>query len=709
MGIDPRYIAAVDLCPYFVDKTTGEPLANGVVSFWQDDSRTTPKLVYQLTGAPPNYTYTALPNPITLSNTGTFQDNSGNNIAVYYFPYDSQLPDANVQLYYITVTNSLGTQQFTREAWPNISDNQSQTLTQANISNALTNPQFAQVLFNPASSYTISTSGAGTLSVNIAPGWSLNITTSAAGSVTVTRNSIAGSTAYPYNPPYTLTVAPGASVTNLTLSQRLYNNPSIWSPKTGGINGFIATSVLLAPLSSLNIDYAPSTGAAQGLLTANNTLGFYSEFRNTIQLNPAANTDTSNAGYVDIVINLPTGTATTLSNIQVVGLETDEQNVTYDQTSVNRQIDYMFHYYNPLLQYKPISSYLCGWDFPLNPAQALGSSISAQAIGANKSFYAWDQTIVFQKTDLGVTVSRGSNGELVLTASITGVQPAIIQYLDGATAREMLNSRMSSAIESKTSVLAGVTATISLWYCTDASLPNVASGTNNSIVATLDANGKPATLNGTWMEVPRSNLGNAQFTVTNNTTTNFNLNGFSGWDMHGAAGTQSANFFAIVVGFGAMTAGDLVSINSVSVVPGDIPTRPAPQSVSTVLEECQRYYEKSFDVDVVPAWNLGFNLGMYFFEYNGYGGTPAPPYSSLTVPFKEPKRMAPSITFYNPSATNNEMRDIETNIDFIGTQAVYTCKNLFAAAWTGIVTPGSVQAGDSISFYWTADARLGVV
>ena len=41
------------------------------------------------------------------------------------------------------------------------------------------------------------------------------------------------------------------------------------------------------------------------------------------------------------------------------------------QNSVNRQNDYLFHYYNPLLQYKPIESFLIGWDFPVNPAQPL--------------------------------------------------------------------------------------------------------------------------------------------------------------------------------------------------------------------------------------------------------------------------------------------------------------------------------------------------
>lgn len=707
MALDPRYTTATDLSQYLVDKTSGEPLAGGIVSFWQDNSRTTPKLVYELTGAPPNYTYTALPNPLILSNNGSFQDNSGNNIAIYYFPYDSQLPDANVQLYYISVTDADGSEQFTREAWPNISTNESESLTQTNLTNGLINPQFSNISFTPATPLTISSTGVAIVSTTIGAGWVLDLTTLGIGSVTVTRNSIAGSSSYPGNPPYTLTITPGANVTGLKLYQRLDHNPNIWAPESGGSNGYLATSILLAPLSSVTMQYAPSTGTARTILTANNVLASYTEFNNTVQLDAASNTDNADDGYVDIIINLSTATPTTLSNVQVVGLETNVDNIVFAQIPVTQQEESNANI--PALEYKPTASYLCGWDFPLNPTQFLGTSISVQSVGANKSFYAWDQTIVFQSADSGVSIYRGPNGELILNAASTGVQPAIVQYLDSTKAREILNSKMSCAIESKTSNLTGINSTISLWYCTDASLPSVAAGTNNSIVATLDANGKPATFNGTWVEVPRSNLGNAQFTVKTNSTTNFNLDGFSGWDMKGVAATQTANFFAIVVGFGAMTAANTISINSVSVVPGDIATRPAAQSVGTVLAECQYYYEKSFNVDVVPAWNLGVNLGMYFFEYNGYGGAPTPPYASLTVSFKGAKRALPTITFYNPGANNNQMRDVLTDIDFIGTQALYTCKNLFAAAWTGIVTPLSVQTGDDIGFYWTADARLGIV
>src|SRR5690606_25362918 len=127
--------------------------------------------------------------------------------------------------------------------------------------------------------------------------------------------------------------------------------------------------------------------------------------------------------------------------------------------------DHLFHYYKPQLSYKPIPSYLVGWAFPLNPAQF--SDISghriqpATAIGANKSKYVWDQTLIFQSANSGVGVTGGPAGEIVLTAANT-TQMAIIQYLPANIAREILNDSISVNVQAKAST--AVNATISLWY-----------------------------------------------------------------------------------------------------------------------------------------------------------------------------------------------------------------------------------------------------
>ncbi len=119
MPLNPQYMLAPSLQEYFVDKDTGLPLSGGYVFFYSDISRTVLKNVYTLSGSPPNYQYTALPNPIQLSAVGTIQDVNGNDVLPYYFPFDAF---GNVELYYVVVQSSGFVLQFTRQGWPNFSE-----------------------------------------------------------------------------------------------------------------------------------------------------------------------------------------------------------------------------------------------------------------------------------------------------------------------------------------------------------------------------------------------------------------------------------------------------------------------------------------------------------------------------------------------------------------------------------------------------------
>ncbi len=699
MALDPRYVTGFELEQYFVDKTTGAPLAGGRISFFQDDNRVVPKNVFELTGAPPNYTYAALPNPITLSAVGTIQDAGGNNIALYAYPYDA---NGNLQLYYVTVTDALGVPQFTREAWPGSSVGNIAALSQAAITNQITNPQFAEVLFIPSAPLVINVTGAGAFRYSIAPGWILNVTATGATTVTLTRTSITGVTAYPFNPPYTLTITPGLNIAALSLSQRFENNPSIWSPQhAASLNGWLSASILLAPLSSVTMLYAPSVGAQQVLLAANNVAGIYAESNATVQLTAPTNTDNSNVGYVDIILRLPVANPVTFSNVQIASVESNIANVAYEQTSVARQIDQMFHYYNPLLQYKPIPSWLIGWDFPFNPTQFLGPTLAASAAGANTSRYVWDGTIIFQTANNGPAISRAAGGALRITAT-NASQFALVQYTTQTMARKILNDVMSVNISALTSVVAGLIGTISLWYTTDAALPSCAA--NNSIVLTLDANGKPVTFNGNWLEVPRSNLGNAQFAIATSANTNFNDYGFNGWDLNGIAGVNTATFFAIVVGFAQLPIAQTIDFNSISLCSGNIPTRPGAKPDLQQLADCGYFYQKSFTYNTIPATGVGAATGEenYTAVTNGAigFGNRSP---SIDYPFPMlPPGATPVI--YNPVNNNAQIYDTNLGADCSTTVISSASEKGFNITCTG--NAGTVL-GNWLGFHWTADQRLG--
>src|ERR1041385_3936530 len=139
MSLDPRYVTAPSLQEYFVDKDSGFPLAGGKVFFFSDVNRTQPKDVFELTGSPPNYSYSPLPNPVILSSVGTMMDNNGNDIIPYYFPFDDE---GNSELYYIVVQSATGVPQFTREAWPNPEGGGVTPGNENNLFNYIPNGQF---------------------------------------------------------------------------------------------------------------------------------------------------------------------------------------------------------------------------------------------------------------------------------------------------------------------------------------------------------------------------------------------------------------------------------------------------------------------------------------------------------------------------------------------------------------------------------------
>lgn len=137
----PQLIAAPMLQDYFVDKDLGTPLAGGIVTFYQDNSRTTLKNVYYQTGSPGAYSYIPLNNPCTLTAVGTFADPGGNDVIPFFYPYD-EATGTIAQPYYITVQSSGNIPQFTRENFPFVETISSQTTAEL-IPNLISNGQFA--------------------------------------------------------------------------------------------------------------------------------------------------------------------------------------------------------------------------------------------------------------------------------------------------------------------------------------------------------------------------------------------------------------------------------------------------------------------------------------------------------------------------------------------------------------------------------------
>lgn len=593
------------------------------------------------------------------------------------------------------------------------------TVSGSTTENQITNGQFSLVNFVSPLMLTGVTNPP---SIEIAPGWFLDLV--GTGNVELQQVPLNSTIPSPTNAPYALRITLTGGWTSLpVLRQRFYQNGVNWA------NKYLSTSLTAicnGPPPQIMVGLSASNGQPLGTLipatTLSNSFQQYTGFDFIVAY---TNNDTPPNAYIDYKVFLPITGDIYLTSFQLIA--SDEMgNLDYEQDTINRQIDHTFHYYKPKLSYKPIPSFLVGWDFPLNPAQINGSTVAASAIGANKSQYAWDQTIVFQSVDSGVGVTRSSAGAIRLTAAQTG-QFAVVQYLDQPQATKLLNDAISVFVSSATNNSMGYTATVSLYYTTDANLPNVAPGTNNSLILTIDANGVPATFNDNWFPVPRGTLGSASFTVNQGTTAKpFNNNMFSAWNLMNTTIADSATFFAVVIGFQTITMNDYIDIYSVGLCSGDIATSPAPKTQDEVLRDCERYYEQSYDLGVLPTAITATN--QLSFVQTGTagtgGGTTSMQITTFGFEYRTLKRVNhPILAVYSPTTGTVGMvhsyavsaATVQSDVAISnwtvtnGSKYSNCLSNSQSLVNTGLFGTITTPAICSIIFHYVLDARLGIV
>lgn len=453
--------------------------------------------------------------------------------------------------------------------------------------NQITNPQFADVDFIATQGMTVTTSSSAP--VEIAPGWF--VITTGSGTLTINQLGLIGSDQIGGNPSYAISIQ-NVGFTSVILQQKFNHNGALWASQ------FVASSVTAqALLGTTNLSAAITYSGGSGSLTTpivtlNLNTGWQTA-TNSVQLDPSTNPNTPSIAYTLYTLNWTGNVTVNLTNIQLVGQDTHNELYPYQQTTNEQQTNGEFWYYNPKLKFKPIKSYLTAWDFPLNPAQ---NDLGIEGLNPNPSFYTWDQTIVFQSVINRITTSRDDNGSIMFTANGGSVQMAMIQYLKSPIAQKILSNNASVNLLLN-SIGANINGTVSLWYTTNANVPNLSLALPTphgiSLVTTLDENGYPTEVVDGWTEWTRAPIGTNKFYAT---STMANI-GLTGWLSLPWSTVKDINYIAIVVGTIPLADTNAIAFQSVSLVPGDIPTIPAPQTEDEVLRQCQYYFEKSYNTD----------------------------------------------------------------------------------------------------------------
>jgi microcystin-dependent protein len=375
MALDSHYIPAFSIEDVLLDKDTGAPLTGGLVYFEQDNQRGVLKPVYQITGTSPNYTYVPLPNPVVLSSIGTFEDGAGNPVIPYFYPYDG---NGDAEYYYIRVTNADGVEQFTRDAQPYL-QTQSSSEVSSSFTNALSNPQFSEVLFDTSAgthTYTI-----GTVTnqiISIAPSWDLVVSCASSGSVTVQQLKPAGSQNMITNAGTLLSIT-SAGLSKLQLRQRLTGYPSLWG------NGYLSASFVAKTYSgtspTLTLSYHQSSGSVSAvplLSVALDATGAYARYVGSVAIPSSNSGGTYPTAYVEIYFDLPLSIKVDITSVMVAYTGTvSVNNIAYDQESYQRQIDHLYHYAYPIV---PIGTIIVrgGFAIPTHYLLCNGQAVSRE-------------------------------------------------------------------------------------------------------------------------------------------------------------------------------------------------------------------------------------------------------------------------------------------------------------------------------------------
>jgi hypothetical protein len=672
MSLNPQLV----YCPPFEiqlwDKDLNQPLAGGIVTFYEDKNHDIKKPVYQLIGSGEGtYSYVELPNPLTLSGIGTFVDGSGNNLQVYMYPYlglptDSP-PSQVVDLYYITVVSSTNIPQESVNAWPPGIGAGTSPINEADTTgNIIRNSQFVDVNFDTNATFAnpvvISTTGTNT-ATNIAPGW--DIVTTGTGTFSIYQQAIID-TAAPNNPAYALGIATSTGYSSpLKLRQRILA-PRIFSGNL--VSGTFIAEATDGGADTLTMTYVPSgTGLAQVIcsgLTPNT--GFITIFNATPVTIISGASGAAPTAYVDITITIPVAAQVQISNIQLAGVSNSTEIVNYLQNTPEEEVNGLFWYFQPQLNFKPIPSLLTAWDFALNPQQFGITSFTTLPK------YVWDQTICCSAVGTVNVAQNGYDGSFNATTTNDNEAFYMLQYLSSPEALKTTMSNLSVNINAYLGAHAGVTATVYLFYSTGGgTIPNITTDPIGSI-GTIAADGVFTLTATNWAAIPQLYGTNNSGVIPLNNDIDL---GFFGWNGRANFDNNNTNNnFAIVVTFAVPISGTIVSVNSISVVPGDIPTRPAPQTFDEVLRECQYYYEKSYNLANPAGSNATIGLRIAPMISNPLPSTDGSSTNAIqnlivrswSIQYNTRKRIAPtraagSLLIYTPAGTIDNVTGIIVN------------------------------------------------
>lgn len=164
--------------------------------------------------------------------------------------------------------------------------------------------------------------------------------------------------------------------------------------------------------------------------------------------------------------------------------------------------------------------------------------------------------------------------------------------------------------------------------------------------------------------------------------------------------SNSNNIVVAIWSDSQFAANDTLSIAEAGLFVGNVTQLWIPRFYQQELTLCRRFYWKTFSIDTGPAQSAGGNSDPYIFLASVAGtGTERGGIVVLPVPMFA----APTVTFYNPSAANAQVRDTNAAADCSSTATSFvTAQNIY---FTTVGASGT-SVGNTLRVHITAESEL---
>lgn len=505
--------------------------------------------------------------------------------------------------------------------------------------NQITNPEFALVSFT--NDYAIVNTGTNTY--EIAPGWFLILSGSA--TMTLSQITMTGNQNFPGNPSFGLNFSiSSGSFTSVKLYQRFDEMPAIWANQYISVN-FLGRSN--DATREVSVVYTPSNGTPITVINDDLIEGFFRVIAGAVFVGASISTNDGTNGYVDLVFNLPNQGDYDITNIQALGTNQAIQ-LPYEQTTVERQKDYTFHYYRDSILHQPKDNLLTGWNFSLNPWQFY--STTHGAVAANE--YTADQTIIVQQAyvtsatanNVSVSQSGVANNRAYDVAPLTNANKfAIIQYIAPQTIKQYWSKIVSSMVSVLfSSPTHSTTVRLKMRLIYRSSLPPAVAQDEPISVWTNVAGSDPTFKAGWTAIVP---LNDPIYTL-NNTYQQLEFNHFVLPECVGDDMTLGIVIYTLDNMNPAATS-DSMLFQDVSLVNNDFAIKASTETFDETLRKCQFYYEKSYAPASLPGAITSANMSIIRAN-TPYNGIQSRLFSAtFSLPYKQAKRASPTLRIYS--------------------------------------------------------------